>query len=330
MVRTTLYSLFITLACLVGVSFAHAQVTADDIGVDVSPEQPSAYTNVTVKLSSYSINIGTAQISWTLNGKVVLAGVGKTTYQFTTREIGSEDTLIASITPFGGFPIEKKIVIHPMGMDLLWQAVDSIVPPLYRGKALPATDAKIKVVAMPEIRSSKTQVYGQNELMYTWKQNYSLTGDGSSGYGKSAFTFDSSYLDDGEHIDVDANTRDGRLGATAGIDVGTQNPTILWYALSPLYGPLFEKALVNGYEVTGTEQTLLAEPYFFSSQGTNNQALVYNWTINGDSADTQSIPNVLSLHRDTDSSGEALIALSMRNAKKLFQTAKASLTLSLK
>ena len=38
-------------------------------------------------------------------------------------------------------------------MVLLWQANDSYVPPFYKGKALPGADTKIKIVAMPEIRS---------------------------------------------------------------------------------------------------------------------------------------------------------------------------------
>jgi hypothetical protein len=330
MIRKVFYSLVLALALFSCTISAHAQVTSDDIGVDVSPEQPGAFTSVTIKLSSYSINIGRADINWTLNKKLVLGGIGKTTYTFTTREIGSEDSLKITITPMGGFPIEKTVVIHPMGMDLLWQAIDSVVPPLYRGKALPSSESKIKVVAMPEIRSSSTRVSAQNDLVYTWKQNYDLAGDDISGYGKSAFTIDTSYLNTSERVDVNAETRDGRLGATASIDVATQDSKILWYAVSPLYGPLFERALSNGYEVAGSEQTFLAEPYYFSAINSASPSLQYTWSINGESVTTPTLPNTISLHRDTTTAGEALISLSIRNVSKIFQTAKEALTLSLK
>ena len=307
---------------------AVAQTQSADIAVTLSPNHPQAFQAVVISLESYSINLGTANIEWRENGKTTASGIGKTEYNFTTKGIGIASTIEARITPLGSFvPIVKSIVISPIGVDLLWEAIDSIVPPLYRGKAMPSSEATIKFVAVPEVRTTTNNLVPANQLMYAWSKNYE---NNVSGHGRDSYTITTSNLKPTENIGVTAQSRDGNVAADARINITTGNPKILWYASSPLYGPIFDRALTNtNATVTGSETSIFAEPYFFSPRDINSPMLSFEWKINGQAVETPTFPNTMFLHRENDEPGEATLSLLVRSTTRLFQEASSSLTLTL-
>jgi hypothetical protein len=237
-------------------------------------------------------------------------------------------TVKVTATPTDGDPATATLTITPASIDIIWQAVDSIVPPLYRGKALPTSESTVRYVAMPELRTTNGGTVSANTLVYTWKQNYDLN-QKASGYGKNSFTVANSYLDTSEKIDVSASTRDGSVNGTAAVSIGFIKPKILWYAASPVYGPQFENALQNSYTVIGSDTSIIAEPYYFSPADPSSKKLAYVWKLNGATLDTPYIPNTLFLHRDENSTGDAQVSLSLSNVTTLFQEAVAKLTLHL-
>jgi hypothetical protein len=52
-------------------------VSVNSVSVNVQPENPTPYENVTISLVSYASNLDSVLINWSLNGKTVLAGIGK-------------------------------------------------------------------------------------------------------------------------------------------------------------------------------------------------------------------------------------------------------------
>lgn len=320
--------LFAFFACI-GATTISAQSAENTISVSYSSDRPGPNEDLTVTLGSNGVDLDTASIIWEKDGAVALIGVGKKSYSFTTGSVGSSTVFTITVTPYGGVPFEKTVVITPTGVDMLWEVVDGAVPPLYRGKALPGSESRIKVVAMPDIRTGGGQSLATNEAVYQWKRNLTRN-TSASGYGKNSFVFSASYLTKGERIDVSATSRDGSLASEGFVEFPVITPKILWYVVSPLYGPIFDRALFDGYEIPGSDVSILAFPYYFSPGSQASSDLDYQWRLNNDRITAPTVPNVLTLHRDSGTQGEAILSLRLINTEKLFQEASSRLSIILK
>src|SRR3989338_4645322 len=214
---------------LLGFSFLTPKTfaqSASGILVNVNPQNPSPDDSVSITLSSYAVNLDSVFISWTADGKGASSGVGKKSFSITAPAAGTEKIVIARINLPEG-TAEKRIVIRPNVMVLLWQANDSYVPPFYRGKALPTTDSEIKIVALPELRTATGSVDAKN-MTYTWRKDYTNM-QGDSGYGKNSFFYTNDYLENSNTVEVTASTLDQNYSSAASIDVGTVEPKMVFY-----------------------------------------------------------------------------------------------------
>ena len=160
--------------------FLASAASPSSISVNIAPENPAPNENTEIILSSYSYNLDSVLISWSVDGKAVSSGIGKKSFSATAPEAGKQTTISASISLPDG-TIQKTIILRPAVMLLLWQGTDSYVPPFYRGKAMPGPGSEIKVVAMPEIKSGSQTVNPRN-MVYTWKEDYTIM-PAASGYG---------------------------------------------------------------------------------------------------------------------------------------------------
>ena len=145
--------IFSTLVCAFFAFTVHAQLQNVDVALTTNPEYPSANSNVTISLSTYSIDLGKAKISWLLDGNLSLEGVGKKTFSFTTGDTGSSSTIQVKIETADGNSVDKQLTITPANVDMLWEAYDSYVPPFYKGKKLGTGEGTYKVVALPSIKN---------------------------------------------------------------------------------------------------------------------------------------------------------------------------------
>lgn len=306
---------------------AHAQID-DQVSVSVSPANPGPGQLVTITLTSYSFDLETAQIQWSASGQPSSSGTGDTKYSITTKALGASTTVHATVTPIGSVPIQKTIVVTPMVVDMLWEATDSIVPPFYRGKAMPTSESAVKFVAIPEIKSASGSYLPPASFVYNWSENYEADAS-KSGYGKSGYASFMDYLNPDKYVSVDVLSKDGTLATSGNLTLSPVAPKILWYASSPLYGPLYDTALEDGHAISGSDTSLIAEPYFFSPSTPLSKTLGYAWKLNDAAIPTPSIKNALFLHRDTSVKGTATVQVEVTSLTKLFQDATANLTLSL-
>ncbi len=308
---------------------AQAQFTSDsDISVTVTPEIPGALVNTTITLSSFATDLNIATISWSANGQTVLSGIGKKIYTFKTGPIGSTTTIEATIAIPGIPLIVKKIAISPLEADLLWEAVDSYVPPFYKGKALPSSEALIKVVALPNIRTTDGVKLKPGDFTYNWTHNYNSEA-AQSGYGKNYFTFRHSYLNDEEKVDMSLATIKGGYQAGNSVTLAIGAPKILFYENDPQLGVRYAKAIGSGgnFSVGPRGISIDAEPYFFSPKNILSSDLDFDWTINNQEVTRPAIKNILSVRPESD--GLAKIDLSVASRSKIFQSGKKSLILNL-
>jgi hypothetical protein len=308
-------------------SVVHAQ-TAGEVAVTVMPANPGPNAPVTITLSTYSFNLATANITWTKDGAASKSGIGMLSYTFTTKALGAATTIFATIVPAGGVTVTKTIAITPMSVDILWQATDSIVPPFYRGKAMATSESAVKFVAIPQVRASNGLIIAPSSFAYDWSENYTANAS-VGGYGKNSYTSVMDYLNPEKVIQVSVSGRDGSTATTGSLTLDPSDAKLLWYASSPLYGPLFGHALDGTYTVKGSDTSIIAEPYFFSPGTPNSPMLKYAWTLNDNTLDTPNIPNSLFLHRDSSAVGTATLSIEISSVNKLFQDLTANLTLNL-
>ncbi|MBI3888342.1 hypothetical protein HY311_00945 [Candidatus Nomurabacteria bacterium] len=311
-----LYLVITLMGTSVVLPFEAKASSPDTILVNIAPQNPAPGETVTITLNSYVDNLNSVLISWSVNGKSGLSGIGKKSFSLNAPAAGAQTTVIAT-TKLPDGDINTTMLIKSSVMILLWQADDSYVPPFYKGKALPSPQSEIKVVAMPEIKSG-SQTTNPTNLVYTWKQDYTNVPDGS-GYGKNSFTYVNDYLDGSNNIDVVASTVDQTSSSEASIDVGTYQPKIVFYKNDLQLGTLWEQAISDEHKVTGDE-TIQAAPYFISPGDIRIPTLIWSWSINDSPVVIQSFQqNLMPLKLQPGVSGTSKIDLQISNTYKLFE-----------
>ena len=302
---------------------ADIQIVSSDITVTTNPPNPSPNTSTTITLGSYATDLNKASITWQSNGQTVLSGIGDITYSFTTGNVGVSKSFSVSITPAGSAtPIIKNISVQPSDMDVLWEATDSYAPPFYEGKALPSSEAGLRVVALPNTTTSA------KNMVYDWKLNYDAVQD-ASGYGKNSYSFNNSSVNSVENVDVAVSSVNNTYSEEGSVSIPIIKPQILFYQGSQTDGIIYENALSNSFTMpkTDNEMTVVAEPYFLSLKG-NASDFTYAWQINGADTDTPANPRELTV-QPSSRGGYATISLSIESISKLLQTATQSLTFNL-
>lgn len=316
--RLSLLCLVTTLALFASSVLEAYAASSSSILVSIIPPSPAPYENTTVNLNSYANNLDTALISWSVNGKNITSGTGKKTFSLTAPAAGGEANITATITLPDG-TISTNIKIKPSVMVLLWQAEDSYVPPFYKGKALPAPDSEIRVVAMPEIRNASGNVSAGN-MAYSWKKDYTNSQTGS-GYGKSFFVYTNDYLEDSNNISVVASTIDQKYSSSASIDIGTAQPKILFYKNDSKLGTIWERSLPGTHKIQESE-IVEAVPYFISPKEIQNPTLVWEWFINDRLINLNSFKkNLMPLQVSEGTHGTSKLRLDIKNRDKIVQTA---------
>src|SRR3989344_3819496 len=174
-------------------------VSPSSIGVSIVPPIPEPLENVNITLSSYANNLDIVLISWFVDGKSAASGTGRKSFSLKAPAAGGETLVLVKID-FPEGEIELRFPVRPSNTLLLWQAIDSYVPPFYRGKALPSPDSRIKVVAMPEIKIG-SGIANASDMAYSWKLDYTNDQAGS-GYGKSFFIFNNDFLEKSNSVPV--------------------------------------------------------------------------------------------------------------------------------
>ena len=320
--------LYLIVALMIPCAFLPFKANAasdSSILVNMVPENPTPNENVSITLNSYANDLNSVLIYWSIGGKTVLSGIGKTTFSLTAPGVGEETDVVAAIALPDGL-INTTIVVKPAEMVLLWQADDSYVPPFYRGKALPTPDSEVKVVAIPEIKNGSKMADPTN-LVYAWKQDYTNNVDGS-GYGKNSFTYINDYLDNSNNIEVTASTIDQQNSADASLDISTYQPKIVFYKNDPNLGTIWDQALSDGYKIQDQE-IVQAAPYFISPKDIRIPFLTFNWSINDNPiAVPDYSKNLMPLKVPAGTSGTSTLKLEIDSTEKIFETATKEINLT--
>lgn len=256
-----------------------ADMINSDVAVGVSPDSPKPNEPVTVTIETYSFNLDSANTKWYVNGKLAQEGKGLKTLTFQARDLGQPSVVKIVIDSNTG-QITKSVTITPNVVTILWEA-NTYTPPFFKGKSLFSHQSTVTLMAQPQIVVGG-KIVSPTNLIYKWRKNGTILGN-QNGYGRQTLTLDGSVIS--REMKIFVEVEDPRSGAIASgvINLNPIEPEMVVYAVDPLYGIQYNKAIIGKLPLTGREVTLTAVPYFFSDiSATNNDSTSYNWSINGD------------------------------------------------
>lgn len=298
-------------------------VGTESVLVEINPSFPRPYENVSVKLTSYSGDLDRAKISWSLGGKTIRSGVGAKTFSFKMGAVGTPTTIGVGVEGLGIGIFQKSITLNPAQVDILWQALDSYVPPFYRGKALPARMSLIRAVAMPDMKTKLGESVKSKDLVYKWTHDDNPMLD-NSGIGKNFADLSLDFVSDDATLKVNASSvKEAGLSAENTAYFSTTNPKIIFYENKPLGGIDYENALQDSFSLKNAEVEIVAEPYYFTSPN-GSYYLSYDWLLNGAPIQTSGNKSIV-LRTNDQESGVSELSLRVKHTSRFLQVAGTAL-----
>ncbi len=322
-VKFTTILLFLSLFTALPVTtLAQIPTSFDGVEISSSPETPSPGETTEISLESYSTDLNAASIVWLVEGKNYVKGIGKKSIEIAAPLLGKSYSVTALISTVEGKEIKKTIVIKSGSVDLVWES-EGYIPPLYKGKATFAYQNTVTFSAIPHLAGTNGVEIDPRTLLYKWTVNEKVIQD-QSGYGKQRLTFQED-LPKPLEVLVEVSTTNGSQKGSATLTLNPGQPSVSFYEEDPLYGVLYNKAIVNKVRLANQEVSIRAVPYSFTFS--KAAPLTFNWTINklerGDLSKNESV----TLRTKGNTEGTSDIDLEIRNSENILQSAKNSVSI---
>lgn len=266
-----------------------ADALALSFSISMTPESPRPNETVFLSVSALEFNMDLSTISWSVDGKAATAGVGKKNFSVVAPANGKTMKIDVKVVPNIGGTAESSIVIAPAEIDLLWEATDSYVPPFYKGKALPITQSEVKVVAMPNIKSGGS-LKSARSFVYTWQKDGKNIPN-ANGLGKSSYKFANQILEKSNRVSVSAS--DGASSVASAVTLDLFSPEIIFYETDRAGLVRYQEAYGVARNVPQSRLSLVAEPYFLSSNFKTNNDIKTVWKLNDQEVKPASKNNVV-------------------------------------
>jgi len=253
----------------------HAQVTPDQdpLTISIDPQYPRPYEAVTVTPQSTLIDLSAASVSVSVNGEVVERGSGSAPVQVQAGAAGARTTITVTAVASDGQTYTKQLVIRPADVALIVEPA-ATAHPFYRGASLVASEGLVRLVALPDLRTTAGAAIPASSLVYTWKNGDQIL-QASSGIGKSVLAATAPVRFRDATISVTVSSVDNSIVAQASTLISPVAPVVRIYQNDPLLGPLFNYALPKTISMSDEEETFRAVPYYFSGIPS------LDWNMNG-------------------------------------------------
>lgn len=315
-VLTAILLLAVLLSLALAGFAAHAQLASTDaLTLDVSPQYPAPYQTVTITPQSSSIDLSGSSLTYSVNGKVVQQGSGQQSANISLGGPGSATTVTVTAT-YNGTPYSASVTLRPADVALILEPV-STTHPFYEGGALVGDQGNIRVIAMPDLRTSSGAQIPPSSLEYVWKNGDQVL-ESASGIGKSVLTASAPVKYRDSTVTVTVSTPDQSVVGQAAVLISPTDPVVRIYENDPLLGPRYETALPGSVTLTQNEDTYRAVPYYFTTVPT------LTWSLNGAASQTG---QDITVRPAGGGGGTALLGVSASTGS-LGQSASANLSVS--
>ncbi len=242
------------------------------IEIGVSPAHPRPGDQVTLTVSDIAGDPGTTTYVWSVDGKVVDQGIGKTSISLTAGSSATSQSVNVLAVQNGAGRGSATVVIRPATVDLIWEG-NTYTPPFYEGRPFPNGESAVTLFAVPHLFEGSTETPAST-VVYTWKVDDVLM-QKQSGYGKSNAVISPPLFGAAFTVSVEAATPDGLAVADETITIEPQTPSMLFYENAPLLGIRFDTAASGSIPFPIDEISFNAYPLFVNSA----DALSYVWKL---------------------------------------------------
>lgn len=248
----------------------HAQVGTDALSISVSPQYPRPNQTISITPRSNLVNLAASTVTISVNGTVVERGSGVVTAYTRVGGPGQSTTIRATVVS-GGQTYTAETTVRPADVSLIVEP-NSTTHPFYKGSGLVASEGRVRLIAIPDIRTAGGPVSPEN-LVYTWKLGNQVL-QGVSGIGRSSITATAPVRYRDASVSVTVSTQDSAVVAQATTVIAPVDPIVRIYRNDPLLGPLFDRAFSGTYTLTGEEESFRMVPYYFAARPS------LSWTVN--------------------------------------------------
>ena len=315
-------------AALIGIlflSFGIPLLAAADTGalqLGMSPQYPQPGDTVTLTAADYLGNTNSLTYVWSVNGTVMLQGIGEKTLSLPAGAAGNVQTVLLTVEQDGVAQDTATAVIRPADVDLVWEGGTS-VPPFSIERPLPNAQSRITLLAIPHIASGRSELPASS-LIYSWGEN-GVPLASASGYGKYSTVVAPPTFSQPFTVSVHVETADGTGAADGSVTIAPQAPRALVYEDAPLLGVRFEKTVPASMPFSGTEMSFAAFPLSVA----NPKALSYQWTLDGApfSVDPAQ-PGDVTFRKTGSGTGTHAVTFSFTNPAKFLENGSAAFTLA--
>ncbi len=296
------------------------------ITLTTSSQNPAPGQSVTVTATSYSFDINSAMIIWTVNGKQVQKGIGATTLSVTAPALGKTTTVGIEAVTTDGQRFTNSLALGSGSVDMIIET-DGYVPPFFLGKTPLVFENNVTVIAVPHLANASGKEYDPSTLVYQWKKDDGTVLQDQSGYDKQSITLAGSIIPRPYYLIVTASSRDGSAQGQGIVLISPQSPSVTFYKDDPLYGPFFNEAIGNTLFIgSQKEASAFASLFGFNFSPSNGGDLTLDWSINGASHPELASSQSVVLRAPDGVSGTSAISLSIQGVKDILQGASGAFT----
>jgi hypothetical protein len=297
------------------------------ININMSPSSPRAGDSIALELSSYSINIDSAKITWYVDGVAKKQGLGQKTLIIQAKNNGGSTIVRATAETDDGTISETSRTITPNNVDIIVEPA-SYIPNFYKGKPIFVKQGTMRIIAVPDIIIDGRRINSRN-ITFRWTKD-DVVLSSNIGTGNDSIVVSGSVPIKDIAVGVQALSSSGNILAEASKTISAGDPKILFYEDSPLYGVLLNRAIVGNYSLGGKEElNVVAKPYFFNIESQNGNDIDYKWYVNGTLVILSGKKNALLLKQvNTSLKGTANVSLDVNNLARIFQFASANFSVN--
>jgi hypothetical protein len=329
------YSLIFAALLAVCLSLTTASARAQSIPTDgtaliltAANENPLPNQAVSITATSYSFDIDSATLVWSIGDKEIQKGIGLTTFQATAPALGKKTTIQVTAITTSGTRYSNSITLGSGSMDMITES-DGYTPPFFKGKIPFVFENVLKVIAVPHLANSAGVEYDPASLVYQWKKDDGTVLQDQSGYGKQSITLKGELIPRPYYLIVTASTRDGSAQAQSLIQISGSSPFISFYREDPVYGPLFNRAMSGSVKIASQKETkVFASLYGFNFGDALSDSLTVDWMINGIEHSELASSKSVVLRAPDGSSGSSYIQLGVRGVDNILQAASKDFNVS--
>jgi hypothetical protein len=300
------------------ISWGQGIIDTNSLQISINPQNPEPGQIVKITINSFSFDINRSKNTFYIDGVKKKTEIGLKEFSVEAGKNGQKTTIKATAETTQGSVKEIEISFTPAVVDLIYEFL-SYTPPFYKGKALNPNQGIVLVTAMPElIKISGVKIPAQ-DIIYSWKRNGKID-QNVSGLGKNTLFFQGTVPIRDSLVEVMASSLDNSVFASKQINITNDDPKIIFYEDSPIYGIMFNKAISGNVRMLADEFKVKVFPYFMSVGYAQSPDLSYKWSINSRiSENLDEDKSAMVFRQEGIGSGLANISLKIENTLRIFQ-----------